>query len=109
MSDICQFTGKERDCKNCEGHKEDWTGRGNHTIHMSHSVSGSLRRNNKRNWTKMAKYMTRNDGSRMTGDELHAEFLEMYRNGIEVIRVCECDRFCFKNGCQGHPENTKGK
>jgi len=98
----CQFTGRPYDCKYCEGHEEDWTGKGNHTIHVSYSVGGSLRNNRQCDWAKMAKNTTRPDGSYMTGYELHAKFLEMYRAGIEVIRVGECDRFCFKNGCQGH-------
>jgi len=102
MSDTCQFTGKEFNCKNCKGHKEDWTGRGSHDLHMSHSVSGPLLRNTKKDWANMAKYTTRPDGSKMTGEELHIEFLDMHRDGIEVIRVGKCDRFCFKNGCQGH-------
>jgi len=99
---VCPFTGTEYDCKNCDGHKDDWLGKGSHNIHMGHSVSGPLMRNNKKDWRGMAKYMTRTDGSPITGEELHIEFLKMHRDGKDVIPCGKCDRWCYKNGCQGH-------
>jgi len=42
---LCVFTGKQQNCGNCDGHREDRTGKGTHTIHMGHSVSGPILRN----------------------------------------------------------------
>ena len=106
-NEICQFTQKPFDCKNCNGHKEEWLNRGNHTVHMCHSVSGPLARNKKKDWDKMAKYMTKDDGSHVTGDWVHVEFMKYDAKGIKVIPLNKCDRFCFKNGCQGHEEKDK--
>ena len=107
MTDICQFTGKEYDCARCDGYREDWCGKGTHSIHMGHSVSGPIRRNTKKDWREMAKYMTRDDGGRMTGEEVQIEFMKLHAKGIETIPLKNCDRWCYKNGCQGHAEAEK--
>ena len=101
--DICVFTGKEYDCNNCEGHKEDWTGKGSHDMHMGHSIDGPLSRNTKREWQGMAKYLTDPKGGPLTGEAIHLRFLKMHEQGQKTIPLSEgCDRWCFKNGCQGH-------
>lgn len=98
----CPFTGKAYDCKNCEGHKEDWLGKGRHSIHCGHSVDGPLMRNSKKDWRDMAKYIRRDDGTRMTGEEIQIAFMKMHKEGKETFPIGTCDRFCFKHGCQGH-------
>ena len=105
MSDICKFTGKEFNCARCEGHREDWTGMGTHSMHMGISVSGNVRRNTAKDWRDMAKYTTHGDGSPMTSKEIQSEFMKAYHKGYETIPMSPCDNWCYKNGCQGHAKD----
>ena len=104
---ICTFTGKEYDCSRCEGHREDWTDKGTRSTHMGHSVSGPIRRNKAKDWRGMAKYMTKDDGSPVTGEEIQIEFMRYHAKGWETIPLKQCDRWCYKNGCQGHKEASQ--
>jgi len=107
MSNMCQFTDTEYDCARCEGHKEDWLGKGNHSVCMGHSVSGPIMRNTKRDWRGMAKYMTASDGSSVTGEEVQIAFMCYHAKGWKTIPLSKkCDRWCYKNGCQGHKKET---
>lgn len=71
-------------------------------IHMCQSVVGPLKNWSKREWKSATSYMTKDDGSRYTPDELKAEFLRLYGEGIHVIPLGDCDNFDDKTGCRGH-------
>lgn len=102
--EICKFTGKTYDCKNCAGFKEDWTGRGAFSCHVCQSVVGPLLHYSQRDWQKMARFIKKKDGGIFTANELKEKFLELYADGVEVIKIGDCDNFCYKTGCQGHQE-----
>lgn len=102
-NDICPFMNKAYDCLNCDGHREDWTGKGEHSVHMGHSVSGVLRRTQTmKEWNGMSSYITKDDGSAMSGEEIKLEFMRMDAKGIKTFPMGKCSRWCFRNGCQGH-------
>lgn len=71
------------------------------TIHMCLSVRGAL------NWDKRrlknaTKWITKEDGSHYTPDELRSALMDELAQGHEVIPMGECDDFDFKTGCRGH-------
>lgn len=70
--------------------------------HLCQSITGPLMNWNKSDWKKATKYITRNDGSHYTPDELKRAFLDELAKGHEVVPICECDNFDWKLGCQGH-------
>ena len=106
---ICQFTKKEYDCKNCDGYEEDHCNEGSFTIHMCQSVKGPVFLDNKTQWKRMAKYITDDDGHKMSPKQIRLEFFEMYQEGVECIPIGACDRFCFKTGCVGHKNKESEK
>jgi len=57
----------------------------------------------------MAKYMTKTDGMAITGEELQIEFMRYHAQGWKTIPLKDCDKWCYKNGCQGHPTGKKGQ
>ena len=72
-------------------------------IHCCMSVRGAL------NWSKRelktnCKWITKNDGSKFTPEELREEFMNELAKGHEVIPMGPCDNFDFKTGCKGHEE-----
>lgn len=75
--------------------------------HMSQSITGPLMNWKKADWKRGTKYMTRDDGSTYTPDELKAVFLKELALGHECVPIGECDNFDWKKGCQGHPVTTK--
>ena len=102
---ICVFTGKAYDCNNCAGYREEWLGKGPYNAHMGHSVDGPLQRNGKKEWRGMARYMTKDDGSPVTWEHIKAEFMRYNAKGWRTIPMGKgCDRWCYKNGCQGHKQ-----
>lgn len=79
-------------------------------FHLAQSVGGALRNWNGRQWNDATEWITRKDGSRMSGEELEHRFRELFDKGIELIPFGdECDNFDPKKGCLGHeiPEAIK--
>lgn len=71
-------------------------------IHMGISVRGALR------WPRSemkraTKWITRDDGSSFTADELRDKFMDLLAAGNEVIPIGTCDNWDPKTGCKGHP------
>lgn len=78
--------------------------------HMCQSITGPLMNWKKGDWKKATKYITRNDGSHYTPDELKGVFLDELAKGHEVVPIGECDNFDWKHGCQGHaPKSPNAK
>lgn len=75
-------------------------------VHFCQSIRGPLTNWKAKDWKQATKWMTRNDGSRYTADELKQEFLNLLSQGKEVIPIGECDNFDFKEGCKGHRIET---
>lgn len=105
MSEICKFTGKEMNCGRCDGAKRGFTQ--GFTMHCHMSISGPLQRNHKKEWREMSKYITGEKGKKLTPEEVQKSFMEMYHQGIEALRMGECDNFCNKKGCMGHDNKTQ--
>jgi hypothetical protein len=75
------------------------------TYHLSQSITGPLTNWDAADWKQACKYMTRNDGTKMTPEELRAAFVAELAQGHEVVPIGEaCDNFDWKKGCQGHPK-----
>ena len=56
-------------------------------------------------WRRMAKFVTRDDGSKMTGEQLKAAFIEELSKGHKVIPLGKpCEGFSYVTGCPGHEE-----
>ena len=106
MSDqICPHTKKKYDCGRCKG-AESESRTGKYHVHMSQSISGPIRNWTKSDWKRATKYMTKDDDSKFTADELKDEFMKMHQQGIEVMPIGNCDNFCYKNGCMKHPAKS---
>jgi hypothetical protein len=90
--EICKFTGKELNCGRCDGAKRGFTQ--GFTMHCHMSISGPLFRNSKKEWKEMAEYVTSEDGKKLTPEEVKASFMELYHQGVEALKMCECDNFC---------------
>lgn len=74
---------------------------------MCLSVRGAL------NWNKAklrnaTKWITRDDGTRYTPDELRSALMDELAKGHEVIPMGTCDNFDFKTGCRGHRKLAGG-
>ena len=104
---ICQFTGKAYDCKKRDGYKEDWLNKGNHITHCCMSVSGPVFANEMSTWRRIARGVTDNNGNKLTPTQVKKHFFELYEAGNNCIPIGECNRFCYKNGCQGHKSGDK--
>lgn len=72
--------------------------------HCCQSITGPLSNWGKREWKRACLYITRDDGSRFTADELKQAFVDELAKGHEVIPLGECDNFDYKKGCLGHPD-----
>lgn len=72
------------------------------TVHCCLSVRGALNWN-KRELKRATTWITRNDGSRYTVDELRNALMDELAQGHEVVPMGDCDDFDFKTGCRGHP------
>lgn len=111
--EICKFTNKPYDCKNCEGAKKDRKGK---TIfHVCQSIRGAILHNTNSEWNSLAKFVNKPDGGKFTSQELKEKFVDLLSGGVEVIpivSICkeeDCDEFCYKNGCQGHSKKSEAK
>lgn len=71
-------------------------------VHLCQSVRGPLMNWKPSDWKRATKWMTRDDGTRFTADELKQQFLDLLAAGNEVIPIGECDNFDPKHGCLGH-------
>lgn len=70
---------------------------------MCQSVTGPLMRWNNRDWKNATKWITKNDGSKFTPEELKKAFMDELAKGHEVIPMGKvCDGFDYKTGCPGH-------
>lgn len=71
---------------------------------MCQSVTGPLKNWSGRQWNDATDWITKDDGSKFrNGEELEHHFYELLAQGIECIPFGECDNFCPKEGCKGHP------
>jgi hypothetical protein len=71
-------------------------------FHICQSVTGPLRAWTKKDWKKATGYITRNDGTKYSPDELKECFLEELSRGHKVIPIGVCDNFDYEHGCMGH-------
>jgi len=79
------------------------------TFHMCQSVEGPLLNWTTRDWKQATKWMTRDDGSKMTAMELKAAFVELLGEGKKVIPLGKpCEGFSYETGCPGHPAEDEG-
>lgn len=104
---LCKHTGKQFACATCEGKKFNPDLGVRYSLHMAQGVSGPLSLWKKKDWTRMAKAYTHDDGSSVSGDQLKAEFLDHHFHGHEVFPIGQCDNFCFKYGCLGHRKESE--
>lgn len=35
-------------------------------------------------------------------EDLKSQIDELHSLGADAFPMCECDKFCYKNGCRGH-------
>ena len=102
----CPFTGQRYDCARCELEPE------NHPIlsdepgwSIVHCYFGITRfatgQTTKREMRRIAKGFTVQNGLNPDPEYLLEYFRELYKYGVEVIPMCNCERFCFKHGCRG--------
>jgi len=57
-----------------------------------------------RQWQQATKWITRDDGTTYTANELKAAFLDELAEGHEVLPIgSPCEGFDYKSGCPGHP------
>lgn len=71
-------------------------------VHLCQSIRGPLTNWKARDWRNATKWITKNDGSSYTPEELKQAFMDELAKGHEVIPLGECDNFDFKTGCKGH-------
>lgn len=71
--------------------------------HLSQSIPGALKNWTLRDWKKATKWIAKDDGSRMTADELKCAFLDELAQGHTHLSFGGCDNFDPKKGCLGHP------
>lgn len=75
------------------------------TIHMCQSVEGPLMNYRVSDWKRIAKCVTRDDGSRMTWEEVKQWFIDELAKGHKVIPLGKpCEGFSYVTGCPGHEE-----
>lgn len=78
--------------------------------HSCQSVRGPLTSWGKREWKNATKWITKKDGSKYEPFELKQAFLDELAQGHEVIPIGPaCDNFDWKDGCQGHRDETPDK
>ncbi len=72
-------------------------------FHPGLSIIGPLRNWNKREWQKATKYITRQNGERMTAEELRSQFVDLLANGVQVMPLGKpCEGWSDVTGCPGH-------
>lgn len=100
---ICKHTNKEQDCLNCVGVEKTEQEHGTSTqFHMNQSIDGPLNNWTKRQWEQATSYITKDDGGKLTAEELKAEFVKLKEKGWSCFPTGECSNFCYKKGCLGH-------
>lgn len=96
----CPFTGKPYNCGNCEVYKTIGFPQGNgpYGLHMSLSFGAAIK-----DGKRGLKWLQKMVGKEHTLDEVEEYFTEGFRRGADHHPIGECDRFCFRRGCMGHP------
>ena len=102
----CPFTGQRYDCARCELKPENrpipsQKRPGFSEIHCFFCITRfATGQTTKIEMRRIAKGFIM-DGRTPTVNELLEYFRKLYALGVEVIPMCECERFCFKHGCRG--------
>lgn len=96
----CPFTGRPYDCGRCEEYSKLEFHRGPGVLHIGLCFDGPLA-DGKTGMRYLHKLVGGN--KTCTIDECADYFWELYRNGADHVPVGECDRFCYRRGCMGHP------
>ena len=98
----CPHTGKRYDCARCEfPHPPTQPG----IYHCCLNITGTLARNSKREWRRLASAMLIN-GERLKPEGARKIFLVLNSLGAECLPIEECTNFCFKHGCLGHKKEV---
>lgn len=102
----CPFTGQPYNCGACEVYKtlEHPKGKGSFVLHMS-LYFGEAIRDGKRG----LKFLQSAVGNEHPLAEVEEYFTEGFRRGADHHPIGECDRFCFRRGCMGHPHKKGDK
>ena len=102
----CPFTGQHYDCARCElkpeYHQIPGDTPGTHELHMCFCITRFAKgQTTKKEMKQIAQGFIMDGGGHPLPETLLDYFSELYRYGVEVIPMCDCERFCFKHGCMG--------
>lgn len=109
----CPFTGQRYDCARCELNPENHPipvkdQPGLSEVHCCFCITRfATGQTTKIEMRRLAKGFTI-DGRNPTVNQLLEYFRELYALGVQVIPMCECERFCFKHGCRGDGQQKEG-
>lgn len=95
---ICPFTGRRYDCGRCEVYKGLKQPQGGHTAHICLDFDDAIR-----DGKRGLKWLQRAVGKQHPLSEVEEYFSTLYQLGATTHPIGECDRFCFRRGCMGHP------
>lgn len=95
----CPFTGLPYDCKNCTTFKDLKFPTGPHGLHHNLDFADALTDGRHGiNWLRKAV------GYEHSYAEVKSYFTELAAHGATCHPIGDCDRFCFRRGCMGHPK-----
>ena len=107
----CPFTGRGYDCARCELDPEEIKmpsdTPGMYEVHMQFCITRFVHgQTTKKEMKQVANMFVEDDGSHPTPEYLLGYFRDLARFGVEVIPMCNCERFCFRHGCKGDAKHT---